>query len=832
MKNRLLALLMFLPSLAWATSMDTLTLTNPQTLAGLGAPANGTSRFCSDCTVGTTPCVSGGTGTVARRENGAWSCGGIPSVATGSLLGNNSGITGTPTGLTATQATAILNPVVGDSGSGGTKGLVPAPASGDAAAGKFLKADGTFAVPAGSSGITSLTGDVTGTGPGATATTITNGAVTLPKIAAQANNTVLGNSSGGSASPTALTALPAVTANVVTVTPTTGPTVSRPIAFWEGQVKTPAMYGTVGTSDDTATFNTAVTRILADTPANRPYLYIPCGTYFLREWTIPARVHVRGGGQQCTKLRFATSGNAATDAASYVIRWTGSLGSIGDLTIDGLISGSSFNIGNGIKIEQGTSGAYERLLYNVRIEFFGGYKASPSGGTYGTNGNYAANDIRDPTTGAFLLTGGDAITISNDEGYASSMVIDGLIVNRVDGFCLDVGRANDSRFMNMQLGSCTRGGLAQRFGSKNNQMANIKVFRCRRLNTAVFGSDPDIIPFFGTAATDPEAAVILTGTNLQAVNFEAQENGSHGYRLGFDIYSLYHGTLDITADGNGGYIHGASVGDAADARRYGVNAVTYYDLNLRLNGYDFRSGSNEGRQERAINVSAPPSITALAGLHTQEFYKIVSAAGGANFVPLQVGLTTTSNAVGFIFQAREATFGGGLSGSTAFGSGSLSAANDGLNLSSTISGQWEQDHDTGPGWNLANDSGVHSTYIINGVLRTSSSLGANVITSTKTSNYTVIVSDRGTHFDNIGASAQVDFTLPTAAAGLNYCFAVDASQTVRVIAVGSDKISLGSTNSATAGNLSSGTSLSNLCIASQKAAQWMTISGQGPWVAN
>ena len=39
--------------------------------------------------------------------------------------------------------------MVGDSGSGGTAGNVPAPASGTAAAGKFLKADGTWAVPAG-----------------------------------------------------------------------------------------------------------------------------------------------------------------------------------------------------------------------------------------------------------------------------------------------------------------------------------------------------------------------------------------------------------------------------------------------------------------------------------------------------------------------------------------------------------------------------------------------------------------------------------------------------------------------------------------------------------
>lgn len=57
--------------------------------------------------------------------------------------------TGAPEDATATEATALLDAVVGDSGSGGTKGMVPAPASGDAAAGKFLKADGSFAVPPG-----------------------------------------------------------------------------------------------------------------------------------------------------------------------------------------------------------------------------------------------------------------------------------------------------------------------------------------------------------------------------------------------------------------------------------------------------------------------------------------------------------------------------------------------------------------------------------------------------------------------------------------------------------------------------------------------------------
>ena len=65
------------------------------------------------------------------------------------IKGNNTGSTSNSSDLNASQVTAMLNNVVGDSGSGGTKGLVPAPAVNDAAAGKFLKADGTWSVPAG-----------------------------------------------------------------------------------------------------------------------------------------------------------------------------------------------------------------------------------------------------------------------------------------------------------------------------------------------------------------------------------------------------------------------------------------------------------------------------------------------------------------------------------------------------------------------------------------------------------------------------------------------------------------------------------------------------------
>lgn len=65
------------------------------------------------------------------------------------LCTSNKGGTLNTTAIVFAEYAGVM---VGDSGSGGTKGLAPAPSSGDAAAGKFLKADGTWAVPPGSGG--------------------------------------------------------------------------------------------------------------------------------------------------------------------------------------------------------------------------------------------------------------------------------------------------------------------------------------------------------------------------------------------------------------------------------------------------------------------------------------------------------------------------------------------------------------------------------------------------------------------------------------------------------------------------------------------------------
>lgn len=101
----------------------------------LGTPTSGTLTNCTG--LPTTGLVNDSV-TNAKLDN----------MAQNTIKGRITASTGDPEDLTAAQATSILDAFVGDSGSGGTKGLVPAPVTGDST--KFLRGDGTFvAIPGG-----------------------------------------------------------------------------------------------------------------------------------------------------------------------------------------------------------------------------------------------------------------------------------------------------------------------------------------------------------------------------------------------------------------------------------------------------------------------------------------------------------------------------------------------------------------------------------------------------------------------------------------------------------------------------------------------------------
>jgi hypothetical protein len=116
-------------------------------------------------------------GASANPSWGTVALSGMANLAANSIIGNNTGSSATPIALTQAQATALLNAMVGDSGSGGTKGLVPAPAAGDAS--KFLRGDGTFATPSGA-GSSRLYSAFTNVGITASTTEQTLQSYTLP----------------------------------------------------------------------------------------------------------------------------------------------------------------------------------------------------------------------------------------------------------------------------------------------------------------------------------------------------------------------------------------------------------------------------------------------------------------------------------------------------------------------------------------------------------------------------------------------------------------------------------------------------------------------------
>jgi hypothetical protein len=93
--------------------------------------------------------------------------------------------------------------MVGDSGSGGTKGVAPAPAAGDAAAGKFLKADGTWAAVAGASGgtVTSVAFTAPAEFSVSGSPVTSSGTLAVTKANQSANQVWAGPTSGSAAAP-------------------------------------------------------------------------------------------------------------------------------------------------------------------------------------------------------------------------------------------------------------------------------------------------------------------------------------------------------------------------------------------------------------------------------------------------------------------------------------------------------------------------------------------------------------------------------------------------------------------------------------------------------
>lgn len=164
-----------------------------------GSNGGGTSNFLrADGTWAAPGGAGGGTVTSIAAGAGLAAAPGTPITGSGTLslapiaatsvLGNTAGAPAVPAALTPAQLTTLVNPF-----SSTLKGAAPASGGGTA---NFLRADGTWAAPAGSGTVTSISAS---TGIAVSPSPITGaGSVALANVG---NNTVLGNVSGGSAAP-------------------------------------------------------------------------------------------------------------------------------------------------------------------------------------------------------------------------------------------------------------------------------------------------------------------------------------------------------------------------------------------------------------------------------------------------------------------------------------------------------------------------------------------------------------------------------------------------------------------------------------------------------
>ena len=155
---------------------------------------------------------------------------------------------------TPTQVTADLITFTGDAGSGGVKGLVPAPAAGDA--NKFLKGNGTWAAVAGSGTVTDMSIVSANGFAGTVATSTTTPAVTLTTTVTgvlKGNGTAISAATAGTDYENPLTFSTGLTRTTNTITVNTSQNISTLSNLTSnGFVKTSG--GTGALSIDTATY--------------------------------------------------------------------------------------------------------------------------------------------------------------------------------------------------------------------------------------------------------------------------------------------------------------------------------------------------------------------------------------------------------------------------------------------------------------------------------------------------------------------------------------------------------------------------------------------------
>ena len=103
------------------------------------------------------------------------------------------------------------------------------------------------------------------------------------------------------------------------------------------------------------------------------------------------------------------------------------------------------------------------------------------------------------------------------------------------------------------------------------------------------------------------------------------------------------------------------------------------------------------------------------------------------------------------------------------------------------------------------------------------------VTAQASTPLTLTSSDSGKVYTNEGASAQIVFNLPTAAADLNYTFIIQDTDGIQVVAASGDTIRVAGSVSAAAGNIAATTVGNTVQIVAINATEWVATYYVGTW---
>lgn len=103
----------------------------------------------------------------------------------------------------------------------------------------------------------------------------------------------------------------------------------------------------------------------------------------------------------------------------------------------------------------------------------------------------------------------------------------------------------------------------------------------------------------------------------------------------------------------------------------------------------------------------------------------------------------------------------------------------------------------------------------------------------KTAAYTILASENGCGFTNLGASGAITLTLPPAVVGLHYYFSVEVAQELRIDPSGSETISLPSDGvpGAAGKYLTANAIGETVHLVCAKAGSWRAFAAHGTWTA-